>query len=122
MKLEEVIEGLNRHIENKRKSLGINPLQGHLVLQKTVKSNDTFKAYKEYNFTIWFVKGRDRFVALMLNYRDRVIDGQEERIMKEMTIRLSEMIFNWIGSNFYEQVVKGEYNGYIDEQIPNSDN
>lgn len=122
MKLEEIIEGLNRHIENKRKSLGINPLQGHLVLQKTVKSNDTFKAYKEYNFTIWFVKGRDRFVALMLNYRDRVIDGQEERIMKEMTIRLSEMIFNWIGSNFYEQVVKGEYNGYSDEQISNSDN
>lgn len=112
MKLEEVIEGLNRHIEGRRKSLGIDPIQGHLVLQKTIKSNSTFKAYKEYNFTIWFIKGRDRFVALMLNYVDRVIDGQEERVMKELTIRFSEMMFNWIGSNFYEQIVKGEYNGY----------
>lgn len=112
MKVEDIIEGLNRHIENKRKSLGINPLQGHLVLQKTVKPHSTFKAYKEYNFTIWFVKGRDKFVALMLNHIGRVIDGQEERMIRDMTIRLSEMIFNWIGSDFYEQVVKGEYNGY----------
>lgn len=122
MKLEDIIEGLNRHIEGRRKNLGIDPIQGHLVLQKTIKPHSTFKAYKEYNFTIWFVKGRDRFVVLMINHVARVVDGHEETLMKEMTIRLSEMIFNWMGSNFYEQVVKGEYNGYIDEQIPNSDN
>ena len=122
MKLEDIIEGLNRHIEGKRKSLGIDPIQGHLVLQKTIKPHSTFKAYKEYNFTIWFVKGRNRFVVLMLNHVARVVDGHEETLMKEMTIRLSEMIFNWMGSNFYEQVVKGEYNGYINEQIPNSNN
>ena len=122
MKLEDLVEGLNRHIENKRKKLGINPIQGHLVLQKTVKPHGTFKAYKEYNFTMWFVKGRDRFVALMLNHVARVIDGHEEKLMKYMTVILSEMIFNWIGSNFYEQIVKGEYNGYSDEQVSNSDN
>lgn len=122
MKLEDIIEGLNRHIEGRRKNLGIDLIQGHLVLQKTIKPHSTFKAYKEYNFTIWFVKGRDRFVVLMVNHVARVVDGHEETLMKEMTIRLSEMIFNWMGSNFYEQVVKGEYNGYIDEQIPNSDN
>lgn len=122
MKLENIIEGLNRHIEGRRKNLGIDPIQGHLVLQKTIKPHGTFKAYKEYNFTIWFVKGRDRFVVLMINHVARVVDGHEETLMKEMTIRLSEMIFNWMGSNFYEQVVKGEYNGYIDEQIPNSNN
>lgn len=115
MKLEDIIEGLNRHIENKRKNLGIDPIQGHLILQKTVKPHDTFKAYKEYNFTIWFIKGRERFRVLTLSHVARIIDGHEEALMKEITIILSEMIFNWMGSNFYEQVVKGEYNGYIDE-------
>lgn len=115
MKLEDVIEGLNRHIENKRKSLGIDSKQGHLILQKTIKPHNTFKAYKECTFTIWFVKGRDRYEALTLKHTGRVIDSQEEKMIGDMTIRLSEMIFNWIGSNFYEQVVKGEYNGYTDE-------
>ena len=121
MKLEDIIEGLNRHIENKRKSLDIN-VQGHLILQKTIKPHSTFKAYKEYNFTIWFIKGRERFRVLTLNHVARVVDGHEEALMKDMIIMLSEMIFNWIGSSFYEQVIKGEYNGYDDEQISNSNN
>ena len=45
----------------------------------------------------------------------KVIDGQEETIMREMNVELSRQIFNWIGCNFYEQVIKGEYNGYTDE-------
>lgn len=111
MKLEDLIEGLNRHIDTKRKELNIDT-SGHLVLQKTVKQKETFKAYKEYNITVWFVKGRHRFVALMINHVTRVIDGMEERVMKDLSIRLSEMIFNWMGSNFYSQIIKGEYNGY----------
>lgn len=120
MKIEDIIEGLNRHIEGRRKSFGMGHIQGRLVLQKTIKPHNTFKAYKEYNFTIWFIKGRGRFRVLTLNHVARVIDGHEETLIREMTIRLSEMIFNWIGSNFYEQVIKGEYNGYINEQISDS--
>lgn len=115
MKIEYIIEGLNRHIESRRENLGIGPMQGHLVLQKTVQPLNNFKAYKEYSFIIWFVKGKDRFRVLTLNHKARVIGGQEEELMKELIIELSEMIFDWMGSNFYEQVVKGEYHGYINE-------
>ena len=41
----------------------------------------------------------------------KVPDGQEENMLKEMNIMLSTLIFNWIGSDFYEVVIKGEYNG-----------
>lgn len=47
MKIEDVIESLNRHIEYRRSLKNITA-KGHLVLQKIVIPNPTFKAYKEY--------------------------------------------------------------------------
>lgn len=114
MKAEDIIEGLNRSIEDKREALKIKTT-GHLVLQRTVKPHQTFKVYKEYEFVIWFVKSRKKYRVITVRETAKVLDGQEETIMREMNVKLSRMIFNWIGSNFYEQVIKGEYNGYADE-------
>lgn len=114
MKTEDIIEGLNRSIEDKREIFKIKTT-GHLVLQKTVKPYQTIKAYKEYEFVIWFVKGEKRYRVITIKKTAKVIDGQEETIMREMNAELSRLIFNWIGCNFYEQVIKGEYNGYTDE-------
>lgn len=110
MKTEDIIEGLNRSIEDKREVLKIKTT-GHLVLQKTVKPHQTFKAYKEYEFVIWFVKGGKKYRVITVKETAKVIDGQEETIMREMNVKLSRLIFNWIGSDFYEQVINGEYNG-----------
>lgn len=110
MKTEDIIEGLNRYIEDKREVLKIKTT-GHLVLQKTVKPHQTFKAYKEYEFVIWFVKGGKKYRVITVKETAKVIDGQEETIMREMNVKLSRLIFNWIGSDFYEQVINGEYNG-----------
>ena len=110
MKAEDIIEGLNRSIEDKRDALKIKTT-GHLVLQKTVKPHQTFKAYKEYEFVIWFVKGGKKYRVITVRETAKVLDGQEENMNREMNIRLSDMIFNWIGSDFYEQVINGEYNG-----------
>lgn len=121
MKVEDIIEGLNRSIEDKRDALKIKTT-GHLVLQRTVKPHQTFKAYKEYESVIWFVKGDKKYRVITVKETAKVLDGQEEVMIGRMNVELSRMnvelsrlIFNWIGSNFYEQVVKGEYNGYIDE-------
>lgn len=114
MKSEDIIEGLNRSIEDKRDALKIKTT-GHFVLQKSVKPHQTFKAYKEYEFVIWFVKSGKKYRVITVKETAKVLDGQEETIMREMNVKLSRMIFNWIGSNFYEQVIKGEYNGYADE-------
>ena len=114
MKAEDIIEGLNRSIEDKRDALKIKTT-GHLVLQRSVKPHQTFKAYKEYEFIIWFVKSGKKYRVITVKETAKVLDGQEDTIMREMNVKLSRLVFNWIGSNFYEQVIKGEYNEYTDE-------
>ena len=56
MKAEDIIEGLNQSIEDKRDALKIKAT-GHLVLQRTVKPHQTFKAYKEYESIVWLFSG-----------------------------------------------------------------
>ena len=110
MKTEDIIEGLNLHIEAKREDKGIKTT-GHLVLQKEITPHSSFKAYKIYKYTLWFVKRGKSHKVMVLQHTAKVLDGQEESMNREMNIRLSNMIFDWIGSNFYKQVINGEYNG-----------
>lgn len=110
MKAEDIIEGLNQSIEDKRDALKIKAT-GHLVLQRTVTPHQTFKAYKEYKFVVWFVKDDKKYRVIRLTWTTKVLDGQEETVLREINIRFSRLIFNWIGSDFYEQVINGEYNG-----------
>ena len=110
MKAEDIIEGLNQSIEDKRDALKIKAT-GHLVLQRTVTPHQTFKAYKEYKFVVWFVKDGKKYRVIRLTWTTKVLDGQEETMIRRMNVELSRLIFNWIGSDFYEQVINGEYNG-----------
>lgn len=110
MKVEDIIEGLNLHIESKRKDRGIKTT-GHLILQKEIIPHSSFKAYKIYRYTLWFTRKSKSYIVITVHHTAKVPDGQEENMNRKMNIMLSNMIFNWIGSNFYEQVIKGEYNG-----------
>ena len=110
MKAEDIIEGLNLHIETKRKDIGIKTT-GHLVLQKEIKPHSSFKAYKIYKYTLWFTKRGKSYEVMEIQHTAKVLDGQEENMLREMNTMLSTSIFNWIGSDFYEAVIKGEYNG-----------
>lgn len=110
MKAEDIIEGLNQSIEDKRDALKIKAT-GHLVLQRTVKPHQTFKAYKKYESIVWFVKGGKKYRIITVKETAKVLDGQEEIMIRRMNVELSRLIFNWIGSDFYEQVINGEYNG-----------
>lgn len=121
MKVEDIIEGFNRHIDNKRIALNISP-KGHVVLQKMSTSHPTFKAYKEYEYIVWFIVGTNKYPLITLKHTAKVINGNEESVIRDINIELSELIFNFIGSTYYEQIIKGEFNGYNNEQIPNSNN
>ena len=110
MKAEDIIEGLNLHIETKRKDMGIKTT-GHLVLQKEIMPHSSFKVYKIYKYTLWFTKKGKSYKVITVQHTAKVSDGQEENMLREMNIMLSASIFNWIGSDFYEAVIKGEYNG-----------
>ena len=86
MRVEDIIEGLNRHIEYKRELLGVNTT-GHLVLQKSINPHPTFKAYKEYNYSVWFVKNRKKYRVITVNIVDKVLEGQEETMIRRINIK-----------------------------------
>lgn len=115
MKTEDIIEGLNKHIETKRKDRGIKTT-GHLVLQKEIMPHSSFKVYKIYKYTLWFTKRGKSYKVITVQHTAKVPDGQEENMLREMNIILSTLIFNWIGSDFYEVVIKGEYNGVSEDR------
>ena len=110
MKAEDIIEGLNKHIEIRRGERGIENV-GHIVLQREIIPHSSFKVYKIYKYTLWFTKRGKSYEIMRIQRTAKVPDGQEEGMLREMNIMLSTMIFNWIGSDFYEQVINGEYNG-----------
>ena len=115
MKAEDIIEGLNKHIEIRRGERGIENV-GHMVLQKEIMPHSSFKVYKTYKYTLWFTKRGKSYKVIVLEHTAKVPDGQEESMLREMNIMLSTMIFNWIGSDFYEAVIKGEYNGVSEDR------
>lgn len=114
MKAEDIIEGLNKHIEDRRKINNILT-RGHLVLQRVITPNPTFKAYKSYEAILWFVKYNKKYRVITVKHTAKVIDGQEEKIEREVNMKLCHLIFNWIGSDQYSHIIKGEYNGYDTE-------
>lgn len=114
MKAEDIIEGLNKHIETRRSERGIENV-GHMVLQKEIIPHTSFKVYKTYKYTLWFTKRGKSYKVIIAQHTAKVPDGQEENMLREMNIRLSTLIFNWIGSYSYEAVIKGEYNGVSED-------
>lgn len=115
MKAEDIIEGLNKHIEIRRSERGIENV-GHIVLQREIIPHSSFKIYKIYKYTLWFTKRGKSYKVITVQHIAKVPDGQEENMLREMNIMLSTSIFNWIGSDSYEAVIKGEYNG-VSENI-----
>ena len=114
MEAEDIIEGLNKHIETRRGERGIENV-GHIVLQREIIPHSSFKVYKIYKYTLWFTKKGKSYRVITVQYTAEVPDGQEENVLREMNIRLSTLIFNWIGSYSYESVIKGEYNGVSED-------
>lgn len=112
---EDIIEALNRNIESKRREEKIDTV-GHLVLLRTTKTNPTFKAYKTYEAIIYFVAKRKKHRVLSCSLTAKVLEGQEERMKEDIDIKLINDIFNFIQSEYYSQIIKGEYYGGADTE------
>ena len=108
MRVEDIVEGFNKHIEEKRKELNIST-KGHLVLQKLITPSPTFKAYKFYEMILWFVKPGKKQQLFSISQTVKLIEGQEESVNRSMDILLSTKLFGFIGTKEYEQVIQGEY-------------
>ena len=108
MRAEDIVEGLNRHIDTKRKEKNILS-NSHLVLQRIIEPHPTFKAYKTYTTILWFVNGRDKYEIISFSHTAKVLNGEEKSVERYINTTLSYLIYNWIGSNSYMKVIKGDY-------------
>ena len=77
-------------------------------MYKLIQDHATFKAYKTYTYTIWCVSRGTKQKILEVNYMDRVPSGQEEIMNKLMSEKLILLILDWVGSESYDKVIKGE--------------
>ena len=105
MKLEDIIEGLNRFIESKRNT----PTKGHIVLRKQINQNTTFKVYKTFILSIYYVDGRNPYLLEEIQYTDKVLSGQEYIVEKELSILLTEKILDIVTSDYFDSIIKGIY-------------
>lgn len=109
MIIEDVIESLNKHIETKRLENGIKKDIGHLVLQKEILPHHTFKVYKNYRYTLWFIKNKKPYQVISFQQSHKVLKENEDDVTKKVDITFIELIFNWIGTNDYNKIIEGEY-------------
>ena len=108
MKIQDIIEGLNRHIEDIRKELGVQ-VKGHIVLHKTIEPCK-FKAYKKYSAELFYVdtKIKNKISLGKVAIQDIVLEGQEEKILSKITIELVQLILRFNKSELFDKIIKGE--------------
>ena len=117
MTLEDIIESINEYIADRRKELDVTNHQ-YLVLQRTITPDSTFKAYKQYEFIVWVVGGKDQYRLFTLSHQANVSANFEEALihnleMQFVTKLLSCLIEDKSFSNkdrtLLEDIVYGEY-------------
>lgn len=108
MRIEEMVEGLNRYIEEERVNRGID-LYSHLVFQLSISSHDTIKAYKKYEAVVWFVKSGLKYRVATVNQVAKVVDGEDKHIMRVINIDMSKMLFSLINKKAFQQIIEGTY-------------
>lgn len=108
MRIEEMVEGLNRHIEEIRANRGIET-NGYLVFQLSITPHGTIKAYKKYEAVVWFVKKGLKYRVATVCQVSKVIDGEDKFIMRSINIDMSKMLFSLINKKDFQQIIEGTY-------------
>ena len=110
MRIEDIVAGLNKHIDTKREERGIKH-NSRLILHRQINSTPNFPAYKEFNARVWFCYKGQSHTVFMIKLTEKVLAGQEDKLWTSMTTTLLDEIFNWIGSEGYNRVIEGTYEG-----------
>lgn len=108
MKIEDIVNSFNTHIKERRSAFNIDT-NGHLVLQKIIKPCTSFKAYKECEYILWFVKSRNKFKFITIKKVIKLLESQGDTALKELDLELSKALFDIIGSSTYDKILSGEY-------------
>lgn len=109
MSIESIIESINSHIEDIRKSKNIDT-KGHLILHKTVLPHSTFKAYKTYTYTVWFIKEELRKAVINISLCENTAKVEEKSIIYRLEKLLFKEILNLFDNReLYKRIIEGTY-------------
>lgn len=108
MSIEDIIESLNKHINLERRTQKISA-NSHLVLQRTIEPNPTFKSYKKYEWIVWFINNDCKYKVIVVSLQEKVLKEQEEYVNKRLSNILLEALFGFIRTEDYNRVVNGNY-------------
>lgn len=101
MKIEEIIEGLNRLIYRRRESIG-SKCKNHLVLHKETIAHPTFKAYKKHIYTLWYIGNKNNVKVLDFNI---LVKEKEENLNCSMDKDFCIELFSLVDSNIFEDII-----------------
>ena len=113
---EEIVNILNTYIETYRTDNNISS-KSHLVLHRIMTPHETFKVYKKYESTLWFVDGKNKYTVLKCAIIAKVLQEHEESMINQVNRRLLLEIFNLMLSEEFDNILKGTYNGTATEKI-----
>ena len=108
MKIEDIIEDLNRYLYDTRNELNID-IKGHFVLHKQIIPNEKIKAYKEINYNLWYIDNKYKFNTINFKESHRIIQG-DNRVIEGIDNKFIQRIFIFIRSKIFDKLLKGEYN------------
>lgn len=106
---DNIIKSLNKHIDIKRG--GVNNKLGWVILQKDIIPNPSFKIYKTFVLTLWYVRNGKKFQILSFQEDLRTPDDKVDSNWDIMYAHLLVKLFYWIDSDSYNEVIEGTYNG-----------
>ena len=108
MTLEEIVEVLNNNIELSRTAQQLDTNLGHLVLQKTVDVNPTFKSYKKFSLILWFVKNKNN--SKVFSIEKQTSYSTYDKDMIELDKEFIKHLFNLVGDNsIMDSIIYGNY-------------
>lgn len=114
MKIEEMVEGLNRHIDEQRLKRNILSCS-HLVFQLSITPHSTIKAYKKYEAIVWFVNSGLKYRVATVQQIAQVTEGKDDYILRVINIDMSKALFSLIGTKAYQEIIEGTYDGNTNE-------
>lgn len=109
MEAVTIVEILNKKFELMNCVKGV-----HFILQKLTKNNNSFKAYKEYNYKLWYLYNGQKHIIIDIKHTAReVSDSEKAENIKYMDEQLLLRIFSLFTDNInINPMLKGEFQGY----------
>lgn len=108
MRSEDIVEGLNQQLKREREEKFKN-VKGLFVLQRNVDINESFKVYKTFTATLWYVQNKKKYMIFQEVVTGRYLTGEEEKALRELNIKLIQGVLTFSKTEQWELIKRGEY-------------